>query len=133
MSENGFHLYLVCPEFQIGFDEVDMVVIPGVEGDFGILPSHAPMVSMLRPGVVEVHSSKGENKRVFVLDGFAEVLAGDVIVLAEDVVLLDGLDTKELAERIKNAREDVEDANDEEAIKKAKAKLEQLEQLQQAV
>lgn len=133
MSENGFHFNLVCPEFQLGFDEVELAVIPGVEGDFGILPSHAPMISMLRSGVVEVHSSKEGNKRIFVRDGFAEVLAGDVVVLAEEIVLLDDLDAEELAQKIQNAREDVADAKDEESIKEAKANLERLEQLAQAI
>lgn len=133
MSENGFHFNLVCPEFQIGFDEVEMAVIPGVEGDFGILPSHAPMISMLRSGVVEVHSSKEGNKRIFVRDGFAEVLAGDVVVLAEEIVLLDDLDASELAQKIQNAREDVADAKDEETLERAKANLEHLEQLEQAI
>ncbi len=133
MSENGFHFNLVCPEFQIGFDEVEMAVIPGVEGDFGILPSHAPMISMLRSGVVEVHSSKEGNKRIFVRDGFAEVLAGDVVVLAEEIVLLDDLDAGELAQKIQNAREDVADAKDEETLEGAKANLEYLEQLEQAI
>ena len=133
MSENGFHFNLVCPEFQLGFDGVEMAVIPGVEGDFGILPSHAPMISMLRSGVVEVHSSKEGNKRIFVRDGFAEVLAGDVVVLAEEIVLLDDLDAEELAQKIQNAREDVADAKDEETIEEAKANLERLEQLEQAI
>lgn len=133
MSENGFHFNLVCPEFQIGFDEVEMAVIPGVEGDFGILPSHAPMISMLRPGVVEIHSSKEGNKRIFVRDGFAEVLAGDLVVLAEEIVLLDDLDTGELAQKAQNAQEDVADAKGEDTLEKAKAKLERLEQLKQAV
>ena len=133
MSGNGFHFNLVCPEFQLGFDEVEMAVIPGVEGDFGILPSHAPMISMLRSGVVEVHSSKEGNKRIFVRDGFAEVLAGDVVVLAEEIVLLDDLDAGELAQKIQNAREDVADAKDEEALEGAKANLERLEQLEQAI
>lgn len=133
MSENGFHFNLVCPEFQIGFDEVEMAVIPGIEGDFGILPSHAPMISMLRSGVVEVHSSKEGNKRIFVRDGFAEVLAGDVVVLAEEIVLLDDLDPGELAQKIQNAREDVADAKDEETLEGAKANLEHLEQLEQAI
>ena len=133
MSENGFHFNLVCPEFQLGFEEVEMAVIPGVEGDFGILPSHAPMISMLRSGVVEVHSSKEGNKRIFVRDGFAEVLAGDVVVLAEEIVLLDDLDAGELTQKIQNAREDVADAKDEEALERAKANLEHLEQLEQAI
>ena len=133
MSENGFHFNLVCPEFQLGFDEVEMAVIPGAEGDFGILPSHAPMISMLRSGVVEVHSSKEGNKRIFVRDGFAEVLAGDVVVLAEEIVLLDNLDAGELAQKIQNAREDVADAKDEEVLERAKANLEHLEQLEQAI
>ena len=132
MSETGFHFNLVCPEFQLTFDEVEMAVIPGAEGDFGILPRHAPMISMLRPGVVEVHVVGGDAKRIFVRDGFAEVLAGDVTLLAEDIVQLDDLDTGELAQKIQNAREDVSDAKDDETKAAANKELERLEQLAKA-
>ena len=132
MSAEGFRLDLVCPEFRLAFEEVAMAVIPGAEGDFGVMPRHAPMVSMLRPGVVEVHAGGGETRRIFVRDGFAEVLAGDVTLLAEEIVALEGLDTAELARRVQNAREDVADARDDEARQKAQAALERLEQLARA-
>lgn len=132
MADNGFHLDLVCPQFQLAFDEVSLAVIPGAEGDFGVMPRHAPMVSMLRAGVVEVHAAGRQPQRIFVRDGFAEVLAGDVTLLAEDIVELDGLDAAELAQEVQNAREDVADAKDDETRQQAQAALQRLEQLARA-
>ena len=133
MSEEGFHVALVCPEFRLAFDEVRMAVIPGAEGDFGVMAQHAPMLASLRPGVVEVQMMEGESKRIFVRDGFAEVLSGDVVLLAEDVIALEDVDTAELAQKVQNAKEDVADARDEGAREEAQAKLERLEQLGRAV
>ena len=132
MPDAGFRLQLVCPQFQLAFDEVGMAVIPGVEGDFGVMPRHAPMLSMLRPGVVEVHAAGGETQRIFVRDGFAEVLSGDVTLLAEEIVELEKLDAADLAQQIQNAKEDVADAKDDEARETAQAALERLEQLGRA-
>lgn len=133
MSRTELQLELVCPEFVLTFDEIVMAVIPGLEGDFGVLPRHAPMISILRPGVLELHMSNKVNKRIFVRDGFAEVLAGNVVVLAEDIVMLEDLDREKLAQQIQNASEDVADARDEKTMEHARNALDRLKQIERAV
>ena len=54
------HFELVCPEKLLMSTDVDMVVVPGTEGDFGVLPQHAPVVSTLRTGIIEVHNGAGD-------------------------------------------------------------------------
>ena len=74
---------LVSPEALLMSRPVDMVVVPGVEGDFGALPQHAPFISTLRPGVISVFEGNQVTDRVFVAGGFAEVTAERCTVLAE--------------------------------------------------
>src|SRR6201991_2908308 len=63
---------LVMPERELLATEADMVVVPGSEGDFGVLPGHAPLVSTVRPGVIEVYENGVGTERIFVAGGFAE-------------------------------------------------------------
>ena len=66
-------LELVSPERLLSREAVDMVVVPGAEGDFGVLPRHAPLISTLRPGVLRIFDGRSERERIFVSGGFAEV------------------------------------------------------------
>ncbi|MGF1560621.1 MAG: ATP synthase F1 subunit epsilon [Geminicoccaceae bacterium] len=75
---------LVSPERELASVQADMVVAPGAEGDFGVLPLHAPFISTLRPGVIAVYDGDTVTKRYFVAGGFAEVNEQGIIVLAED-------------------------------------------------
>ena len=75
-------------------DEVDIVVVPGIEGELGILPMHAPLMTMLKPGELMVRQ-KGEEQSIFVSGGFLQVVADKVTILA---------DTAERAEEIDVAR-----------------------------
>jgi len=63
---------LVSPERLLLSRSVDMVVVPGAEGDFGVLRGHAPLISTLRLGVIDVHDAGGVSDRIFVAGGFAE-------------------------------------------------------------
>jgi F-type H+-transporting ATPase subunit epsilon len=125
---------LVAPEAVILAQAVEMVVIPGADGDFGVLPRHAPMIASLRPGVITVYDRQGSawqpRDRIFVGAGFAEVTPERVTVLAEDAVPLAELDRSAVEQALKDAREDLEDAKDEQerlvvrrAIGVAEAKL----------
>lgn len=114
---------LVSPERLLVSAEVDMVVVPGGEGDFGVLPGHAPLVSTVRPGVIEVHDEGKEPERIFVTSGFAEVSAKSCTVLAEEAVPVSELDRAGLEQRIRDAREDLEDAESDEARHDAEARI----------
>ncbi len=109
-----------------------MVVVPGSEGDFGVLAGHAPLISSVRPGVIEVHDEGGETGRIFVTGGFAEVTDEGLTVLAEDAVPVAEMDRGDLEQRLKNAREDLEDAETDEAMHKAQATISLLTEMLKA-
>lgn len=119
---------LVSPEKLLISAEVDMVVVPGTEGDFGVLSGHAPVVSTLRPGVIDVNDDTAE-ARIFVRGGFAEVTPAGLTILAEDALNLAELDTAELDQRIQNATEDVADAADDISRAAAQAVLDNLREI----
>lgn len=126
-------LELVSPERLLVSAEADMVVVPGGEGDFGVLAGHAPVISSVRPGVVEMHDEGGETERIFVTGGFAEVTAEGLTMLAEDAVPVAEMDREDLERRLRNAREDFEDAETDEATHKAQAMIALLTEMLKAV
>ena len=115
---------LVSPERLLLSEQVDMVTVPGREGDFGVLAGHMPLISSLRPGVIDV---KGDSDaRYFVLGGFAEVTPEKLTVLAEDVRPLSEVDAAALDQCIRNAEEDVLHAKSESDRAKAVESLDHL-------
>ena len=80
---------LVSPERLLLSVAVEMVVVPGSEGDFGVLAGHAPMITGVRTGVISTYEEGRIDKRIFVAGGFAEVTPDRCTVLAEEAVLLD--------------------------------------------
>ena len=101
------HFDLVSPERMLMSEDVDMVTLPGADGDFGVLPGHAPVLSSLRPGVIEVKGGETPDLRLFVRGGFAEVDAEKVIVLAEEAIPLSEFDVAALDQRIRDTEEDL--------------------------
>jgi F-type H+-transporting ATPase subunit epsilon len=83
---------LVSPERLVLSEMVEMVVIPGVEGNFGVLPGHAPFISMIRPGMIEIYEGRVVTKRFFVAGGLAEVIPERCTVLADEAFDPDALD-----------------------------------------
>ena len=113
--------------------EVESVVVPGAEGQFTVLKDHAPVMTTLKPGVVEVDEGGAKSQRVFVRGGFADVAPTGLTVLAEQAIALDQLDAAKLAQEIRNAEEDVVDASEGEAKRAASEKLDQLRELKAAL
>jgi len=101
------HFDLVSPERLLLSEDVDMVTLPGSEGYFGVLAGHAPVLSALRPGVIEVKGGETPELRLFIRGGFAEVESQKVIVLAEEAIPMADFDVAALDQRIKNAEEDL--------------------------
>jgi F-type H+-transporting ATPase subunit epsilon len=95
---------LVSPERLIISKDVSMVVVPGTEGLFGVLPRHTSMLSALAPGVIDIYEEDAITERVFVINGFAEVTGERCTVLAEDVIPIDKLNPEELEESIVKIR-----------------------------
>ena len=83
---------LVTPERLIVSAEVDMVVVPGSEGNFGVLPGHAPFISTIRPGTVDIYAGRNITERIFVVGGIAEVTPQRCTVLADEAMPPDCLD-----------------------------------------
>jgi F-type H+-transporting ATPase subunit epsilon len=94
-----FHFDLVSPEKMAFSGEVDQVDVPGLEGDFGVLAGHAPIVAAIRPGILTVMSG-GSKQKIIVLGGLAEVSAKGLTVLADVATSLEELDRAEFAETI---------------------------------
>ena len=104
------HFDLVAPERLIASEDVDQVDVPGIEGVFGVLPNHAPLMTVLAPGIVRVKNG-GAETRIFVRGGFAEVTPMGLTVLAEEAIPVKELDAAKIAARIKNAEQDLSDGD----------------------
>ena len=105
---NEFDFELVSPEKKLLSEPATMVVVPGEEGDFGVLVEHAATVSSIRPGVLEVYNDNEEDpKKIFVSGGFVDVTPKSCTLLAEEAVLLKDLDQNELETSLKNLQEDL--------------------------
>jgi F-type H+-transporting ATPase subunit epsilon len=94
-----FHFDLVSPEKLAFSGEVDQVDVPGLEGDFGVLAGHAPVVAAMRPGILTVISA-GKREKIIVLGGLAEVSARGLTVLADVATSLEELDRAQFADSI---------------------------------
>ena len=90
-----------------------MVVVPGSEGAFGVLPGHAPLITTVRPGVIDVYEDNAITERVFVAGGFAEVTAQRCTVLAEEAVRLQDLNRVQIEVEIRGLREQLAIARDD--------------------
>lgn len=104
---------LVSPERLLASEEVDMVVAPGEAGDFGVLPQHSQLMSLLRPGVIETFEGDQVRGRIFVGGGFVEVNEHGCTVLAEEAMPVDRIDLERARKRLSNARDDLSEAKDD--------------------
>ena len=94
-----FHFDLVSPEKLAFSGEVDQVDVPGVEGDFGVLAGHAPVVAVIRPGILVV-TTGGTHQKIIVLGGLAEVSDQGLTVLADVATSIKDLDREAFASQI---------------------------------
>lgn len=101
-------LQLVTPERLLLSEAVAQVVVPGEEGDFGVLPGHAPVLSTLRAGIITVYTSDANIRRFFVRGGFAEVTPTHCILLAETARPLEALKHADVQIEISEARKVLE-------------------------
>ena len=129
-----FQFELVSPERLLMSEPVEQVVVPGDEGYFTVLKGHAPFMSTLKPGVVDVVKAEGSTaERILVRGGFADVSASGLTILAEQAIPLAEVDNDTLAGDLSNAEEDVADAKDAEAKANAELRLHQLREVQAAI
>ncbi|MEC8182988.1 MAG: F0F1 ATP synthase subunit epsilon [Pseudomonadota bacterium] len=101
---------LVSPERLLVSKNVEMVVVPGAEGYFGVLPRHAPMISTLNAGVIDIHQGGQVGERIFIAGGFAEVTEGRCTVLAEEAVPVGEIDPTAVNQEIANLSHELKDS-----------------------
>src|SRR5262249_20542397 len=127
----SFHFDLVAPEQLLFSGEVEHVVVPGTEGEFGVLAGHASLIAMLRPGILRILGL--HEQRILVVGGFAEVTGESLTILADRAVPVEEVDASVIADEIKDAEEDVADATDDATRDRLSTKLAQLRAVQEAL
>ncbi len=95
---------LVTPERVLLSETVEMVVVPGTEGNFGVLPGHAPLVSTIRPGTIEIYEGQTVVRQIFVVSGIAEVTPERCTVLADEAAPLAALDAAAIVPDLQSVR-----------------------------
>lgn len=119
----GILFELVTPRKVIFSETVDMAVVPGSEGNFGVLKGHAPLISQVRPGFVEIYSGEKVVSRFYVAGGFAEVNGESCSVLAEEAGEADSMTEAMAQQRLEAAKQALELAEDEKSRKSAEREL----------
>ncbi len=128
---------LVSPDGKLFSNQVDMVVIPGDEGDLGVMARHAPMVVALKPGIIDIYETQGEiAERIFVAGGFANIHEGGCTVMADEGIPVNDIDPQELESFIEQSLAKLEKVADqadkaqiESEISVARAKIEMMKRL----
>ena len=120
---------LVSPDRLLMSVEADAVAMPGMEGDFGVLPGHAPLISALRAGIISVEGGSEGPEQVYIAGGFAEVAADRLTVLAEEAVPVDDMDSTEIEQRIQEANDELAGAEDGEQRRLAEGKAGVLQEM----
>ena len=115
---------LVAPERLIFSGAVEMVVVPGTEGDFGVLPGHSLLISTLRPGLIEIYENAKPKQRYVVAEGFAEVTGERCTVLSTEAFETGAIDPAQTQARLEQAQLDLSDAEGEEARAKCERAVE---------
>ena len=120
---------LVSPDRLLMSVEADAVAMPGMEGDFGVLPGHAPLISALRAGVIIIEGGSEGPDQVYIAGGFAEVAAEHLTVLAEEAVPVDDMDRADIEQRIQEANDELAGAEEGEQRRLAEGKAGVLQEM----
>lgn len=129
MAAKALQFDLVTPERLLFSATVDMVMIPGAEGDFGVLAGHAPLVSLIRPGAILVYEDEQVVDRFFIAGGFAEVGGNRCTVLAEQSVRLSEVNAEEVRKEHDAALKTLQHSHQPEALREAEATVTRTEAL----
>ena len=124
----ALHFELVSPEKLLFSGDVDQVDVPGVEGDFGVLENHAPLVATLRPGVLTVHSSGGTT-RIVVLGGFAEVSDKGLTIVADLADTVEDFDKAVLTSQIEAVQAEIQKTEPGSALDKLITRLDHFKEV----
>jgi F-type H+-transporting ATPase subunit epsilon len=124
-----FQFELVTPERLLLAGEAQQVVIPGVEGDFAVLSGHAPAISTLRAGILEITMTDAK-RRIFVKKGVAEADPERLTVLAQTAIDVEEFDSRHIADELKVAEAELAEAQDDQSKLLAETLVDQLKRLQ---
>jgi F-type H+-transporting ATPase subunit epsilon len=124
-----FKFELISPERIVVSAEVGEVIVPGLEGEFTVLPRHAPVIAMLRPGVVRTPELEGKLGQIYVRNGFAEVTGDRLTILSEQALPVSEVDRALVAQEIRLAEEDLAGAETDERRRQAQEALDHLRSL----
>ena len=130
---SAFNFELVSPERLLFSEQVTAVVVPGSDGYFTVMANHAPLMTTIRPGVVEATLASGGTKKIFVRGGFVDVAGSSFTLLAELAMPIEDLNADTIASQLKDAEEDVADAKTAAKKEAATLKLNQLKELKAAL
>ncbi|MDA0228885.1 MAG: F0F1 ATP synthase subunit epsilon [Proteobacteria bacterium] len=119
-----FQFELVAPEKLIYSDDIEFVVVPGAEGDFGVLPGHSLLLSAVRPGIIEIFENDKPKERFFVGGGFAEVTPERCTILSTESVNLNDIDESAARQRLDTAERDLSDASSDAEREKCEKAIE---------
>jgi len=115
---------LVSPERLLKSEAVEMVVVPGGDGDIGVLPGHSLLISTLRPGVIDIHEGGKVRESIFVGGGFCEVSPERCTVLTDEATAVGDIDRSEADARLSAANDALSSAGDDgKAAAEAEVKL----------
>lgn len=133
MADDKVEFELVSPEKLLLSRAVDMVVVPGAEGDMGVLPRHSPTITTVRPGTIVVYEGGVISDRIYIAGGFAEVSDNRCTVLAEEAIPVEDIDKAAAQQSLADAREDISSADSDTARKSAETAVAVAEAKIQAV
>jgi F-type H+-transporting ATPase subunit epsilon len=124
-----FTFELVTPERLLLSGAAEQVVVPGAEGDFAVLAGHAPVISTLRPGIIEITLADGK-QRIFVKKGVAEADPERLTILAQAAVPVESLDAATIASELKSAEAELAEAKDDPSKRMAETLVDLLKRMQ---
>ena len=113
---NTIHLEIVTPEGLIFSNDAKMVVLPGADGEFGVLPGHASLVSLLQVGVVDIENLDGTHDAVAIDWGYAKIDEDKITILVDGAVYVSGNSESDIAKSIENAKTLVKKMQDNNGI-----------------
>ncbi|MGO9359244.1 MAG: F0F1 ATP synthase subunit epsilon [Xanthobacteraceae bacterium] len=127
-----FHFDLVSPEKVAYSGDVDQVDVPGLEGDFGVLAGHSPLVASVRPGILTV-TVGDKHEKIIVLGGLAEVSEKGLTVLADTATSLAELDRAAFAQQVADMEEKLKDEEPGNELDHAISRLDHYKTIQQQI
>ena len=129
----AFQFELVSPERLLVSAEGSQGVIPGADGEMTVMAEHAPVMTTIKPGVVTVTTTSGSTDQYVVFGGFADILPKGCTLLAESAMHVNDINREDIQQRIQDAREDLDDEQDEEKKAGLAQYLDQLTTLEGAI